>query len=72
LRTKTLGDIYDRKNNSFDELRFFLASLVLYVHSYALLYGENGEKDFFINLVNYQIGLSAIAVYGFFVLSGFL
>ena len=71
MKIKTLNDIYDRKNNSFDDLRFFLATLVLFVHSYALLYGEGGEKDFFIKFVNYQIGLSTIAVYGFFILSGF-
>ena len=43
----------------------------MFVHSYALLYGESGKKDFFITLVNYQLGLGSIAVYGFFILSGF-
>jgi len=71
LKINSLIDIYDRKNNSFDDIRFMLATLVLFVHSYALLYGEGGEKDFFITLVNYQLGLGSIAVYGFFILSGF-
>jgi len=71
LEIRTLNDIYDRKSNSFDDIRFMLATLVLFVHSYALLYGESGAKDFFITLVNYQLGLGSIAVYGFFVLSGF-
>ena len=71
MKVKTLNDIYDRKNNSFDDMRFVLASLVLFVHSYALLYGESGAKDFFVKMTNYQLGLSTIAVYGFFILSGF-
>lgn len=71
MEIKTLNYFYDRKNNSFDDIRFLLATLVLFVHSYALLYGESGEKDFFIKLANFQLGLGSIAVYGFFVLSGF-
>lgn len=66
---KTFSDIYNRKNNSYDDMRFILASMVLFVHSYALLYGH--EKDFFSEMVNHQLALSTLAVYSFFILSGF-
>lgn len=71
METKTLGDIYDKRNNSFDDLRFILACLVLYVHSYALLYGENGGTDPWTVWTHFQLSPGTLAVYGFFVLSGF-
>lgn len=62
--------VYDRKNNFFDELRFILATMVIYVHSFALLYGE-GKIEPFTRVSNYQLGLGSLAVYCFFILSGF-
>ena len=70
MGTKRLIDCYDKKNNSYDDIRFLLATIVLYVHSYALLYGE-GKQEPFVKLANFQLGLGSLAVYGFFVLSGF-
>lgn len=71
MKINTLNEIYDRKNNSFDDIRFVLASLVLFGHSYALLYGEGGQKDFITLMFNYQLGSGSFAVYMFFILSGF-
>lgn len=71
LEVKTLNDVYDKRNNSFDDIRFALACLVLFVHSYALLYGEDGGTDPFTVLTHYQLSPGTLAVYGFFVLSGF-
>ena len=72
LENNTLINIYNKRNNSFDDLRFIFATLVLYVHSYALLYGESSTiVDPFTRLANFQLGLGSLAVYGFFVLSGF-
>ena len=70
LETKNFSMVYDRKDNSYDELRFLLALMVLYVHSYALLYGEK-IADPFTKIANFQVGLGSLSVYGFFVLSGF-
>jgi len=66
-----LENVYDRKKNIFNDIRFILATMVLYMHCYPLLYGKSGWKDFFTYYNGSQIGLATIAVYLFFVLSGF-
>lgn len=71
LEIKKLSDIYDKSSNSFDDIRFIFACLVLYVHSYALLYGESGGTDPFTIITHFQLSPGTLAVYGFFVLSGF-
>lgn len=72
MRIKTLNDIYDRKNNSFDDLRFIFAAMVLYVHSFVLLYGQDVKgTDPFTIATHFQLSPGTLAVYGFFVLSGF-
>jgi|APSaa5957512535_1039671.scaffolds.fasta_scaffold332436_1 hypothetical protein len=50
--------IYQQKGNNFDFIRFFLATLVLYSHSFSIFSGnslliESGE--FIFNLTNGQI-----------------
>ena len=52
-------------------MRFIFAVLVLYVHSYVLLYGANGGTDPFTIWTHYQLSPGSLAVYGFFILSGF-
>ena len=65
LETNTLKDIYDKRNNSFDDLRFIFATMVLFVHSYALLFGESGGSDPFTILTHFQQSPGTLAVYGF-------
>lgn len=66
----TLQDFYLRKNNSFDFIRFVLTTLVIYSHSKILLYGIEG--DILASFTANQINFGQLAVFGFFVLSGFL
>lgn len=64
-----LKDIYDRKNNYFDDLRFILATLVVFYHSYELI--KNPSHDFISKMMLGQSSLGQIAVYAFFTISGF-
>lgn len=59
------------KINNFDFLRFFLASLVIFSHSYPLLQG-NDSREPLILLTGGQLTAGTFAVDGFFLLSGFL
>lgn len=70
---KSFDVLYDRKRNSFDLSRFFLASFVIYSHSYPLLYGvAAGNFDILFRFSNGQVDFGAFAVNSFFVISGFL
>lgn len=71
LQAQTLGDSFDPHHNSFGFLRFFLAALVLLVHSFPLG-GFNRGRDPTTSWLNGQETLGGIAVGGFFVISGFL
>lgn len=64
-----LRDIYDRENNYFDDLRFILATLVVYYHSYEL--ASEQKHDLITGMVLGQSSLGEIAVYAFFTISGF-
>ncbi len=69
----TFGQVSNGRENNFDFLRFFFASMVIVAHSYALLY--NGTLDGYDPLVRFtygQIGMGGLAVDGFFLISGFL
>jgi peptidoglycan/LPS O-acetylase OafA/YrhL len=66
--TPSLGDVYDRRRNNFDVLRFGLASAVIWSHCYALA-GRPMDPVFWLTR---QIDAGSLAVEGFFVLSGFL
>lgn len=61
----------DLNRNNFDFLRFSLASLVIFSHSFALLSGSNATDPLH-RLTRGQITLGELAVDGFFILSGFL
>lgn len=70
-----LSSIYQQKQNNFDFLRFFLASLVFYSHSFVLFSGKplselKGEIVFY--LTRGQIDGGILAVNMFFLISGFL
>ncbi|KGP80827.1 acyltransferase family protein [Paenibacillus sp. MAEPY2] len=67
---QSLDKIYDPKNNAFDIVRFILALIVIFSHSFVLLNGSEGDPV--INITNYQISAGTIAVNCFFVISGFL
>lgn len=68
----TIEEIYDRKNNAFDLLRFLLATLVIYSHCYPLLQGEKNSGDLLGRLTASQTDCGAFAVICFFIISGFL
>jgi peptidoglycan/LPS O-acetylase OafA/YrhL len=63
----TLGSAYDPARNNFDFLRFVLAALVLWSHSYSLA----GAMDPLRRLSG-QLNGGGLGVEGFFVISGFL
>ncbi len=67
---------FDSRRNNFDFLRLFLAILVIYSHSYALGLGnEDGEilfRALRVKLFGLHMTLGALAVGGFFIISGFL
>jgi peptidoglycan/LPS O-acetylase OafA/YrhL len=67
-RRRTLAGVYDPRRNMFDFVRFVLATVVLWSHSYALL----GREQDPIFAASGQIDAGGLAVDGFFVLSGFL
>jgi peptidoglycan/LPS O-acetylase OafA/YrhL len=64
---RTFSDLYDRRLNNFDFLRFALAAAVIWSHCYAL----RGLMDPVFAFTR-QIDAGSLAVDGFFVLSGFL
>src|SRR4029453_12177074 len=66
--TPSLGDVYDRRRNNFDVLRFGLARAGILSHCYALA-GRPMDPVFWLTR---QIDAGSLAVEGFFVLSGFL
>lgn len=78
LKTKiSFGDKYKINNNSMDIIRLFLSILVIYGHTFPILYGPSlvspsGKMDFLATFSNNQIGSGTVAVYIFFILSGFL
>jgi len=70
--TTFLGQLSEGRSNNFDFLRFFFASLVIFSHSYAILYGGTLHGyDPLVRLTS-QIGFGGGAVDGFFLISGFL
>ena len=58
--------------NNIDALRLILASLVVISHSYGLTAERGGERDPLFRWLNHRLTLGEMAVYWFFVLSGFL
>lgn len=71
LGTMTLIHPPDLSRNNFDFLRFALAALVIFSHSFALLSGSDATEPLH-RLTRGQIASGELAVNGFFILSGFL
>ena len=70
---QTLGQVSQGRENTFDFLRFFLASLVILSHSFAMLYnGTWYAYDPLLHLTHGQVAFGGGAVDGFFLISGFL
>lgn len=70
---KNFGQLSAGRDNNFDFLRFFFASLVIFSHSFAMLY--NGTLNAYDPLLRWTHGQEAFggtAVDGFFLISGFL
>jgi peptidoglycan/LPS O-acetylase OafA/YrhL len=67
---RTLADGLAGRKDNFLALRLFAASLVIVAHSYALVLGEVRERDPITAVLGIYSG--TVAVYLFFVLSGFL
>jgi len=67
---KSIGDYSGSRENNFDALRFFLAVLVIFSHSFVLLGRDASEPAH--RLWSGQIDLGIIAVDLFFAISGFL
>ena len=61
----------DIRQNNFDLLRLCFAVFVLYSHCYMLYYGTMAAEPVS-KFSNGQTELGIIAVYGFFIISGFL
>ena len=76
----TFGLRSESRKNNFDFLRFFLATLVIYHHSFDLLLGhinaqgrfENAHPDTLAQFTGHQMDGGTLAVNYFFVISGFL
>ena len=68
MSTISLADVYSRRGNNFDALRFALATAVIWSHCYALA-GRPMDPLF---ALTGQIDAGSLAVEAFFVLSGFL
>jgi peptidoglycan/LPS O-acetylase OafA/YrhL len=61
---------YDTRSNNFDFIRFMLATLVIWSHSFGLPTGEN--NDALTRAMGHQMTGGRLAVCFFFILSGFL
>ncbi|MBV9171195.1 MAG: acyltransferase [Chloroflexi bacterium] len=71
MRQYSLGRTFDPRSNSIGFLRLLLALLVIVNHVYPLG-GFGSQEDPLYDFTRGQVDIGAIAVGGFFVLSGFL
>jgi peptidoglycan/LPS O-acetylase OafA/YrhL len=68
---RKLSDVSVGRENNIDFLRFLLAGLVIFSHSYPLMWGSN-EREPVSLATGGQRTAGELAVDGFFILSGFL
>jgi len=61
-----------RFNNNFDFLRLFAATMVIFSHCYPLLFGINSNLEPFKPFNYSEITLGTLAVFIFFIISGYL
>ncbi len=67
-----LSDWSEGRNNSFDFVRFVFAVVVLFDHCFVLTFPRNFSTDYIRMLFHGQTDEGALAVNGFFAISGFL
>src|SRR2546422_805983 len=74
MQSANLSTLARGRENNFDFLRFFFALLVIYSHSYALVLTRavSERTEPFRILTRGQAAGGALAVDGFFIISGFL
>lgn len=70
MQIRTLDLVYNKKENSFNALRFILATSVLFYHSYEMLSSRN--HDFLTSMMSGQLNLGGLAVYAFLFYLAFL
>src|SRR4051794_5607980 len=66
-----LGNVSRGRQNNIDFLRFYLAAVVIFSHSYPMLWGSNNREPVSLATRGQRTG-GELAVDGFFILSGFL
>lgn len=66
-----LGDLSDSRNNNFDFIRLIAAVLVVFSHSFPLTLGDD-QQEWLTILTNKQVTFGSIAVFIFFIVSGYL
>jgi peptidoglycan/LPS O-acetylase OafA/YrhL len=67
-----LGNLIEGRNNNFDFIRFFAATMVLFFHSIVLALSTGVPNDFIYVFTNGQFHLGKMGVAVFFIVSGFL
>ncbi|KAB7668459.1 acyltransferase family protein [Bacillus sp. B1-b2] len=67
----SIDEIFKGRKNNLDIIRFFAATLVIFSHAFPLTLG-NDMNEPFVKLTNGQSTFGSIAVYIFFIVSGFL
>lgn len=67
----TLEKRYERKNNIFDYIRIILAIAVIVTHCYPLFFGPQSKDPISQNIL-ITSSIAGIAVFGFFIISGFM
>ncbi|WP_281890041.1 acyltransferase [Paenibacillus sp. YYML68] len=71
-KINAIGDYSEGRNNTFDLIRFFAASIVLLFHACVLSFGTNASHDPLFIFTNGQFHLGKMGVAIFFIVSGFL
>lgn len=71
MRDKRFGELSESRQNNFDFLRLFLATVVIFSHNYHFLQGNHPNEPVLL-WTHQQADGGAIAVDFFFVISGFL
>ncbi|MEC1524807.1 acyltransferase [Neobacillus niacini] len=71
-QTNTIANYSNGKNNNFDIIRFIAASLVVFSHSFPLSLASGNKFEPLYFLSDGQSALGRVAVFVFFVTSGFL
>lgn len=73
MTVRNFGQLSEGRDNNFDFLRFLFASLVIFSHSFAMLYnGSLSAYDPLLHWTRGQAAFGGMAVDGFFLISGFL